>query len=91
MFIDVRDAKRRFSELVKLAVEGEEILITVRGEPIAKLTRAVDGSSLDDRETWVDELTEVAEWETVASPVSTTQEYWEFSRSDRRFASGAQK
>jgi prevent-host-death family protein len=82
MFIDLRDAKRRLSELVKLAAEGKVILITVRGEPIVKLTNAVSSANLEDRETWVDELTEAAERETVGSPVATTQDYWELSRLD---------
>ncbi len=50
MVIDLRNAENRFSELVKLAAKGEEILITVRGKPMVKLTSAVAGSRSDDRE-----------------------------------------
>jgi len=37
MMTSLREAKSCFSELVKRAAEGEEILITVRGEPTAGL------------------------------------------------------
>ena len=41
MVTNLRDAKSRFSELVKLAADGEEILITRNGRPVARLVRAV--------------------------------------------------
>jgi prevent-host-death family protein len=83
MVTNLRDAKSRFSELVKLAADGEDILITVRGEPMVKLTRAVDAASFDDREAWIDELTEAAAREQAGSQVGTTQAYWDESRADR--------
>jgi prevent-host-death family protein len=83
MVTNLRDAKSRFSELVKLAAEGEEILITVRGEPMVKLTRAAVGASSDDRDAWVDELTESAAREQSGNAVATTQAYWDESRKDR--------
>lgn len=83
MVTNLRDAKSRFSELVKLAADGEDILITVRGEPMVKLTRAVDAASFGDREAWIDELTEAAAREQSDSPMATTQSYWDESRADR--------
>lgn len=35
----VREAKNRFSELVRRAAQGEQITITLHGEPRAQLTR----------------------------------------------------
>jgi prevent-host-death family protein len=83
MVTNLRDAKSRFSELVKLAADGEEILITVRGEPMVKLTGVVAGHHADDRAAWIDELTVAAASEASGDPVATTQAYWDESRSDR--------
>jgi len=35
--IDVREAKAKFSQLVRRALTGEEIVLTRRGAPVAKL------------------------------------------------------
>lgn len=39
--LPVREAKNRFSELVRRAAQGEQITITLHGEPRAQLSRAV--------------------------------------------------
>jgi antitoxin (DNA-binding transcriptional repressor) of toxin-antitoxin stability system len=83
MVTNPRDAKGRFSELVKPAAEAEEILITVRGEPMARLTRVVAAYRSDDRAASTDELTVAAAREASCDPVSTSQGYRDESRSDR--------
>jgi prevent-host-death family protein len=40
MIATLRESKARLSELVERASRGEEVLITVRGQPKARLTRA---------------------------------------------------
>ncbi len=40
--VNMRDAKISFSRLVKRAAAGEEIIIAIRGKPMAKLTRIVE-------------------------------------------------
>lgn len=84
MVTNLRDAKSRFSELVRLAAEGEDVLITVRGEPTAKLTgvRGEKGRAMD-RSVWVDELTAAAAKEALGDPVATSQGYWDESRESR--------
>jgi prevent-host-death family protein len=45
--VTITEAKRDFSRLVKLVEGGEEVIITRRGEPIAKLVairRSADGN-----------------------------------------------
>lgn len=37
--VPLREAKNRFSELVRRAAQGERITITLHGEPHAQLTR----------------------------------------------------
>lgn len=83
MVTNLRDAKSRFSELVKLAADGEDVLITVRGEPMVKLTGVVVGHRAEDRAAWIDELAEAAAKEALGDPVVITQAYWDESRADR--------
>jgi prevent-host-death family protein len=37
MKVDVQEAKERFSEMLDLITIGEEVIITCKGEPVAKL------------------------------------------------------
>ena len=83
MVTNLREAKSRFSELVKRAAEGEEILITVRGEPMARLTGVGGGERSGERAAWIAELTEAAERETAVAPMEIPQTYWYEIRSER--------
>jgi len=84
MVTNLRDAKSRFSELVRLAAEGEEVLITVRGEPMAKLTGVgTDKLRSENRAEWIGELTAAAAREGAGVPVATPQGYWDETREDR--------
>jgi len=83
MVTNLREAKSRFSELVKLAAEGEDILITVRGEPMARLIGVGSREPRGDRKDWIAELTKAAELESPDGPVETPQAYWDETRSER--------
>ena len=84
MVANLKDAKSRFSELVKRASEGEDILITVRGEPTVRLTAIPPASKQqENRVVWVDELIEAAASASAGEAVATSQEYWDESRSGR--------
>jgi prevent-host-death family protein len=37
MKVDVQEAKERFSEMLDLITIGEKVIITCKGEPVAKL------------------------------------------------------
>jgi prevent-host-death family protein len=54
MVTTLREAKTRLSQLVAMASRGEEILITVRGKPTAKLIRIGNRSGAPAR--WQSEL-----------------------------------
>lgn len=43
--IGIYDARAKFSELIERAASGEEVVITRRGKPIAKLVAAGSGSA----------------------------------------------
>ena len=84
MITNLREAKSNLSQLVKLAAEGEEIIITVRGRPAARLTSVVSRELPGVARTeWAKELSEAAEAVRVGSPKSTTQEFWDDLRGER--------
>jgi len=50
MRVGVLDAKNRLSELVAAAQRGEEVIITKRGEPVARLEPVRKGMTADEAE-----------------------------------------
>jgi prevent-host-death family protein len=84
MITNLRDAKGRLSELVQRAADGEEIVITVRGEPLARLTAVKSAKSPAlDRVGWVTELAAAAKASLVGEPVRTPQGFWDDLRGDQ--------
>ena len=55
MIATLRETKAKLSEMVRLAANGEEILITVRGRVQARLTQPAKRSPRDNRK-WAREL-----------------------------------
>ncbi|CAN5880197.1 hypothetical protein BH24DEI2_BH24DEI2_07960 [soil metagenome] len=55
----LRESKAKLSELVELASQGEDVLITVRGKVKARLTRVVPKDEAADIRAWVEELKEL--------------------------------
>jgi len=53
MIVSVRESKARLSELLAKAIEGEEIVITVRGEPTAKIVPVQAPADRSDLRAWV--------------------------------------
>ena len=84
MVASLRDAKARLSELVQKAANGEEVVITVRGEPMVKLS-PIRGreTNTDDRKSWAAELAEAAQAAAVDPETTTDQEFWDELRADR--------
>lgn len=84
MITNLREAKASLSQLVQRAASGEEVLITVRGEPKARLVGLKQGVETPmSREEWAAELVTGAEAARAGEIVSTEQEYWDEARSDR--------
>jgi prevent-host-death family protein len=54
MIATLKESKARLSELVRLAGAGEDVLITVRGKPQARLSAVRSPKSGND--SWMDEL-----------------------------------
>lgn len=84
MITNLREAKSSLSQLVQRAAGGEEVLITVRGEPKARLVGLKpNADEAISREKWATELAAGAAAAQVGEAVSSPQEYWDDSRSDR--------
>ena len=84
MITNLREAKSNLSQLVQLASEGEEIVITVRGRPTARLTCVVPRETQDvARKKWADELSAAAEAARVGQRKSTKQQFWDELREER--------
>ncbi len=84
MIANLREAKSRFSELVRRALGGEEIVITLRGEPAVRLTAVASAEKgPDDRHAWVEELTAAAKAASTGTVATTPQHYWDEARGGR--------
>lgn len=81
MITKLRDAKEQLSDLVKRAAAGEEIIITVRGQPMARLSSAHPAQT-SDHASFADELSRLAESVRNGPPVSTDQSAWDVLRGD---------
>ena len=84
MITNLREAKSNLSQLVQLAADGEDIVITVRGQPTARLTCVVPKEThAHERESWVAELTATAEAARVGPRKATSQQFWDDLREER--------
>ena len=59
MIKTLRESKAKLSELVNLASEGHDILITVRGKAKARLTTVENVRLKGSREAWLQELSKL--------------------------------
>lgn len=85
MITNLRNAKSKLSQLVQLAADGEDVVITVRGRPMARLTCAIPkGAQNHSREEWAAELLTAAEAACAGSPKATPQQFWDELREERR-------
>jgi prevent-host-death family protein len=84
MITNLRDAKSNLSQLVQLAADGEEIVITVRGRPTARLTSVAPKRTQDhQREAWASELQAAAEAARDGPSKATPQPFWDALREQR--------
>jgi prevent-host-death family protein len=84
MITNLRDAKAHLSLLVQRAAGGEEVIITVRGKPAARLTGlASPVASARDVRAWLSELADEAEAARSGELRSTPQEVWDGLRAER--------
>jgi len=58
MIVNLKSAKANLSRLVESASQGEEIWLTVRGKPKARLCPLVEKPAATDAQSWADSLSE---------------------------------
>ena len=54
--VSAREANQRFSKLLQAVVEGEEVVITRRGKPVARLAPIPDGARDAERQADIDRI-----------------------------------
>lgn len=84
MIKNVDEVARNLNELVLLVAHGEEIVITVAGEPLAKLIGAQQIAEVNpDKQHWAAELTAAADAALLGTAALTPQANWDEVRADR--------
>jgi len=85
MTATLRESQADLQRLVELASQGEEVVITVDGQPKAKLTSA--GASLPakspDMNSWVRELEDLRRSYSTGKPGPTVEQILEEDRAER--------
>ena len=73
--VSAREANQSFSKLLQAVVEGEEVVITRRGKPVARLA-PIEGAARDaDREAEIDRIiAHFREGVDLGNPVSWTRD-----------------
>lgn len=56
MIVSVRESKARLSELVTKARQGEDVVITVRGKPSARIVSMGSHDAKPDMKAWADQI-----------------------------------
>lgn len=83
MTAKLRDAREQLSELVKRAAGGEEIIITVRGQPMARLSALGPCTSGNrNHSSFADDLEKLAN-SARSTTAATSESLWEELRADR--------
>ena len=54
--VSAREANQSFSKLLQAVVEGEEVVITRRGKPVARLAPIEDGARDAERQAEIDRI-----------------------------------
>lgn len=82
MTASLRETKAKLSEMVKLAGQGEEVVITVHGKEVAKLVGLLRrGKKLDKK--WLAELAELRRKYSPGRVTMTAQEIQDEDRAER--------
>ena len=83
MTATLRETKAKLSEMVKLASQGEEVIITVHGKQMAKLVGVPKRPKKFDKKKWLAELAELRRKTSTGCVGMTAQEIQDELRADR--------
>jgi prevent-host-death family protein len=57
--VTAREANQAFSKLLEAAAKGEEIVVTRRGKPVARICPIVDQQARDERDAAIERMSEL--------------------------------
>lgn len=83
MTATLRETKAKLSEMVKLASQGQEVVITVHGKEVAKLVPLPSRERRVDREKWLKRLAALRKKTWTGRYGKTAQEIQDEDRADR--------
>jgi prevent-host-death family protein len=83
MTATLRETKAKLSQLVRLASQGEEVVITVHGKQMAKLVGLPKQPNKFDKKKWLAELAELRRRTGTGRVGMTAQEIQDELRADR--------
>jgi prevent-host-death family protein len=83
MTATLRETKAKLSEMVKLANQGEEVVITVHGKQMAKLVGLPKRAKKLDKKSWLAKLARLRRKYSTGRVTMTAQEIQDEDRADR--------
>jgi prevent-host-death family protein len=83
MIATLRETKAKLSRMVKLAANGEEVLITVHGKQMAKLVGLPKRAKKLDKKKWLAELARLRRKYSTGRVTMTAQEVQDEDRAER--------
>jgi prevent-host-death family protein len=83
MTATLRETKAKLSEMVKLAANGEEVVITVHGKEMAKLVALPKRAKKLDKKKWLAELAQLRRKTGTGKVGMTAEEIQDELRQDR--------
>ncbi len=83
MTATLRETKAKLSEMVRLASQGEEVVITVHGKKVAKLVGFPKQAKKLDKKKWLAELAQLRKKYSTGRVTMTAQEIQDEDRADR--------
>jgi prevent-host-death family protein len=83
MTATLRETKAKLSEMVRLASQGEEVIITVHGKQMAKLVGLPSQTKKLDKKKWLAELARLRRKYSTGRVTMTAQEIQDEIRADR--------
>ena len=83
MTATLRETKAKLSKMVKLASQGEEVVITVHGKQMAKLVGLPKRAKKLDKKRWLAKLARLRRKYSTGRVTMTAQEIQDEDRTDR--------
>jgi prevent-host-death family protein len=83
MTATIEQTQSDLTRLIRLAVGGEEIVITNAGEPVARLTGITQGSGAPDRKRWLESLRQLRDLTSTRKPGKTSDDILAEDRAGR--------